>query len=139
MTAQVPAIFNPNNRFFYDDLLKKCIGTHTKESVNSAISASVAFITTKSGMWIRKKKAYNESIYFEIATDLKGISTKHKVSIRSDAREDNDMITSTKLKDLLIQASVTKICYTDVNFMPYPPNAPKYNPEFFNLFLGFRA
>ncbi|CAG8768383.1 3246_t:CDS:1, partial [Rhizophagus irregularis] len=23
--------------------------------------------------------------------------------------------------------------------MPYPPNAPKYNPEFFNLFLGFRA
>ncbi|CAB4443500.1 unnamed protein product [Rhizophagus irregularis] len=23
--------------------------------------------------------------------------------------------------------------------MPYPPNAPKYNPKFFNLFLGFRA
>ncbi|GBC28591.2 hypothetical protein GLOIN_2v1877063 [Rhizophagus irregularis DAOM 181602=DAOM 197198] len=139
MAAQVPAIFNPNNRFFYDDLLKKCIGTHTKESINSAISASVAFITTKSGMWIRKKKAYNGSIYFEFAADLKGISTKHKVSIRSDAGEDDGMTTSIKLKDLLIQASVTKICYTDVNFMPYPPNAPKYNPEFFNLFLGFRA
>ncbi|GBC27127.2 integrase [Rhizophagus irregularis DAOM 181602=DAOM 197198] len=41
MAAQVPAIFNPNNRFFYDDLLKKCVGTHTKESVNSAILASV--------------------------------------------------------------------------------------------------
>ncbi|CAB4418995.1 unnamed protein product [Rhizophagus irregularis] len=23
--------------------------------------------------------------------------------------------------------------------MPYPPNAPKYNPKFFNLFLSFRA
>ncbi|GBC44426.2 poxvirus D5 protein [Rhizophagus irregularis DAOM 181602=DAOM 197198] len=108
MAAQVPAIFNPNNRFFYDDLLKKCVGTHTKESVNSAISASVAFITTKSGMWIRKKKAYNGSIYFEFAADLKGISTKHKVIIRC------------KLHAL-------------------PPNTPKYNPEFFNLFLGFRA
>ncbi|GET52809.1 poxvirus D5 protein [Rhizophagus irregularis DAOM 181602=DAOM 197198] len=139
MAAQVPAIFNPNNRFFYDDLLKKCVGTHTKESVNSAISASVAFITTKSGMWIRKKKAYNGSIYFEFAADLKGISTKHKVIIRSDTGEDSDATTSTKLKDLLLQASIAKICYTDVNFMPYPPNAPKYNPEFFNLFLGFRA
>ncbi|GET64382.1 poxvirus D5 protein [Rhizophagus irregularis DAOM 181602=DAOM 197198] len=139
MAAQVSAIFNPNNRFFYDDLLKKCIGTHTKESINSAISASVAFITTKSGMWIRKKKAYNGSIYFEFAADLKEISTKHKVSIWSDAGEDDGMTTSIKLKDLLIQASVTKICYTDVNFMPYPPNALKYNPEFFNLFLGFRA
>ncbi|GBC27110.2 poxvirus D5 protein [Rhizophagus irregularis DAOM 181602=DAOM 197198] len=108
MAAQVPAIFNPNNRFFYDDLLKKCVGTHTKESVNSAILASVAFITTKSGMWIRKKKAYNGSIYFEFAADLKGISTKHKVIIRC------------KLHAL-------------------SPNAPKYNPEFFNLFLGFRA
>ncbi|UZN99693.1 uncharacterized protein OCT59_000960 [Rhizophagus irregularis] len=88
---------------------------------------------------IMKKKAYNGSIYFEFAADLKGISTKHKVSIRSDAGEDDGMTTSIKLKDLLIQASVTKICYTDVNFMPYPPNAPKYNPEFFNLFLGFRA
>ncbi|GBC12205.2 poxvirus D5 protein [Rhizophagus irregularis DAOM 181602=DAOM 197198] len=139
MAAQVPAIFNPNNRFFYDDLLKKCVGTHTKESVNSAILASVAFITTKSGMWIRKKKAYNGSIYFEFAADLKGISTKHKVIIRSDTGEDSDVTTSTKLKDLLLQASIAKICYTDVNFMPYPPNAPKYNPEFFNLFLGFRA
>ncbi|GET63054.1 poxvirus D5 protein [Rhizophagus irregularis DAOM 181602=DAOM 197198] len=139
MAAQVPAIFNPNNRFFYDDLLKKCVGTHTKESVNSAILASVAFITTKSSMWIRKKKAYNGSIYFEFAADLKGISTKHKVIIRSDTREDSDVTTSTKLKDLLLQASIAKICYTDVNFMPYPPNAPKYNPEFFNLFLGFRA
>ncbi|GBC49831.2 poxvirus D5 protein [Rhizophagus irregularis DAOM 181602=DAOM 197198] len=108
MAAQVPAIFNPNNHFFYDDLLKKCVGTHTKESVNSAILASVAFITTKSGMWIRKKKAYNGSIYFEFAADLKGISTKHKVIIRC------------KLHAL-------------------SPNAPKYNPEFFNLFLGFRA
>ncbi|GET54087.1 poxvirus D5 protein [Rhizophagus irregularis DAOM 181602=DAOM 197198] len=139
MAAQVPAIFNPNNRFFYDDLLKKCVGTHTKESVNSAILASVAFITTKSGMWIRKKKAYNGSIYFEFAADLKGISTKHKVIIRSNTGEDSDATTSTKLKDLLLQASIAKICYTDVNFMPYPPNAPKYNPEFFNLFLGFRA
>ncbi|GET50431.1 poxvirus D5 protein [Rhizophagus irregularis DAOM 181602=DAOM 197198] len=139
MAAQVPAIFNPNNRFFYDDLLKKCVGTHMKESVNSAILASVAFITTKSSMWIRKKKAYNGSIYFEFATDLKGISTKHKVIIRSDTGEDSDVTTSTKLKDLLLQASIAKICYTDVNFMPYPPNAPKYNPEFFNLFLGFRA
>ncbi|PKY37031.1 hypothetical protein RhiirB3_461133, partial [Rhizophagus irregularis] len=78
MAAQILAIFNSNNRFFYDDLLKKCIGTHTKKSVNSAISASVAFITTKSGMWIRKKKAYNGNIYFEFAADLKGISTKHK-------------------------------------------------------------
>ncbi|CAB4410467.1 unnamed protein product [Rhizophagus irregularis] len=135
MTAQVPAIFDPNSRFFYDDLLKKCVGTHTKESVNSAISASVAFITIKSGMWIRKKKVYNGSIYFEFAADLKGISTKHKVIIRSDIREDGDATTSTKLKDLLLQASIAKICYTDVNFMPYPPNAPKYNPEFFNLFL----
>ncbi|GET52430.1 poxvirus D5 protein [Rhizophagus irregularis DAOM 181602=DAOM 197198] len=139
MAAQVPAIFNPNNRFFYDDLLKKCVGTHTKESVNSAISASVAFITTKFSMWIRKKKAYNGSIYFEFTADLKGISTKHKVIIRSDTGEDSDATTSTKLKDLLLQASIAKICYTDVNFMPYPPNAPKYNPEFFNLFLGFRA
>ncbi|GET54126.1 poxvirus D5 protein [Rhizophagus irregularis DAOM 181602=DAOM 197198] len=139
MAAQVLAIFNPNNRFFYDDLLKKCVGTHTKESVNSAILASVAFITTKSGMWIRKKKAYNGSIYFKFTADLKGISTKHKVIIRSDTGEDSDATTSTKLKDLLLQASIAKICYTDVNFMPYPPNAPKYNPEFFNLFLGFRA
>ncbi|GET56823.1 poxvirus D5 protein [Rhizophagus irregularis DAOM 181602=DAOM 197198] len=139
MAAQVPAIFNPNNHFFYDDLLKKCVGTHTKESVNPAILASVAFITTKSGMWIRKKKAYNGSIYFEFAADLKGISTKHKVIIRSDTGEDSDVTTSTKLKDFLLQASIAKICYTDVNFMPYPPNAPKYNPEFFNLFLGFKA
>ncbi|GET67348.1 D5-like helicase-primase [Rhizophagus irregularis DAOM 181602=DAOM 197198] len=139
MAAQVPAIFNPNNRFFYDNLLKKCVGTHMKESVNSAILTSVAFITTKSGMWIRKKKAYNGSIYFEFAADLKGISTKHKIIIRSDTGEDSDVTTSTKLKDLLLQASIAKICYTDVNFMPYPPNAPKYNPEFFNLFLGFRA
>ncbi|GBC53072.1 hypothetical protein RIR_jg5017.t1 [Rhizophagus irregularis DAOM 181602=DAOM 197198] len=120
MAAQVPAIFNPNNRFFYDEFLKKCVGTHTKESINSAISASVAFITTKSGMWIRKKKAYNGSIYFEFAADLKGISIKHKVIIRSDTEEDSDVTTSTKLKDLLLQASIAKICYTDVNFMPYP-------------------
>jgi hypothetical protein len=50
MATQVPAIFNPENCFFYDDLLEMCISIHTREEVNSAILVSVAFITTKSGM-----------------------------------------------------------------------------------------
>src|ERR1043165_9128666 len=47
--SQSLAIFDPNNRFFFDDLLDLCIGSHTREEVNQAISASVAYITTKSG------------------------------------------------------------------------------------------
>ena len=50
--SQSLAIFDPNNRFFYDDLLDLCIGSHTRKEVNQAISASVAFTTTKSGMWV---------------------------------------------------------------------------------------
>jgi hypothetical protein len=50
MATQVPAIFNPKNRFFYDDFLKMYIGIHTREEVNFAILAFIAFITTKSGM-----------------------------------------------------------------------------------------
>jgi hypothetical protein len=81
MATQVPAIFNPENRFFYDDLLEMCVGIHTREEVNSVILASVAFITTKSGMWIRKKEAENGSIYFEFASDLRGLFPKYTVKI----------------------------------------------------------
>src|SRR5215217_7248368 len=81
--SQPLAIFDPNNRFFYDDLLDLCIGSHTREEVNQAISASVAYSTAKSGMWIRKKETEKGSIYFEFAPDLKGISPKHKVKICS--------------------------------------------------------
>ena len=48
--SQSLAIFDPNIWFFYDDLLDLCIGSHTREEVNQAISASVAFTTTKSDM-----------------------------------------------------------------------------------------
>ena len=117
--SQSLAIFDPNNRFFYDDLLDLCIGSHTREEVNQAISTSVVFTTTKSGMWVRKKEAPNGSIYFEFAPDLKGITPKHKVKIRSNDESTSTM--SIKLKDLLLQASIKKIRYTDVNFMPLPP------------------
>ena len=103
--SQFLAIFDSNNRFFFDDLLDLCIGSHTRKEVNQAISASVAYITTKSGMWIRKKEAPNGSIYFEFAPDLKCISLKHKVKIRSSDNDDDDENTSTmsiKLKDLFL-------------------------------------
>ena len=139
--SQSLAIFDPNNRFFYDDLLDLCIGSHTREEVNQAISASVAFTTTKSGMWVRKKEAPNGSIYFEFAPDLKGISPKHKVKIRSNDNNDDESTStmSIKLKDLLLQASIKKIRYTDVNFMPLPPGISQTRFKFFNLFLGFLA
>ena len=139
--SQSLAIFDPNNRFFYDDLLDLCIGSHTREEVNQAISASVAFTTTKSGMWVRKKEAPNGSIYFEFAPDLKGISPKHKVKIRSNDNDDDESTStmSIKLKDLLLQASIKKIRYTDVNFMPLPPGVLQTRSKFFNLFLGFLA
>ena len=103
MNVQLPSIFNPNNRFFYDDLLEMCVGSHTREDITRAISASVAYITTKSGMWIRKKKAENGSIYFEFLADLKAITPKHKIKIRSGSNDDDEHITtmSVKLKDLL--------------------------------------
>src|SRR5207245_11451869 len=117
------------------------VSYNIREEVNQAISASVAFTTTKSGMWIRKKEASNGSIYFEFAPDLKGISPKHKVKIHSNNNND-DKSTSTmsiKLKDLLLQASIKKIRYTDVNFMPLPPGVSQTRSKFFNLFLGFLA
>jgi hypothetical protein len=102
------------------------IGIYTREEVNSTILASVTFITTKSDMWIRKKKAENGSIYFEFASDLRKISPKHKVKIRSGAIEDDNNITTTsfKLKELFLQVSIKKVCYTDVNFRLYPPGTP---------------
>ena len=142
MSTPIFFIFNPNNRFFYDDLLEMCIGSHRREDVNQAISASVAYITTKSGMWIRKKETEKGSIYFEFAPDLKGISPKHKIKIRSGGDDDDDeniTTTSIKLRDLLQQASIKKIRYTDVTFIPYPPNASQISAKFFNLFLGFKA
>ena len=142
MSNQSLAIFDPNNRFFFDDLLDLCIGSHTREDVNQAISASVAYITTKSGMWIRKKEATNGSIYFEFAPDLKCISPKHKVKIRSSGNDDDDENTSTmsvKLRDLLLQASIKRIRYADVDFMPLPPGVSQTRSKFFNLFLGFLA
>ena len=141
MSTQVPSIFDPNNRFFYDDLLEMCVGSHSREAVAEAISASVSYITTKSGMWIRKKETRTGSIYFEFAPDLKGLSPKHKIRIQSNGNEEDENVTTTshKLKDLLQQASVKRIRYSDVIFMPYPPNAPRISSKFFNLFLGFKA
>ena len=101
MSIQIPLIFDPENRYFYDDLLDMCIGSHRREDVNQAISASVAYVTTKSGMWIRKKEACNGSIYFEFASDLKGISANHKVKIQSaggDNEDENISTASYKLK-----------------------------------------
>ena len=118
-----------------------CVGSHRREDVNQAISASVAFITTKSGMWIRKKETEKGSIYFEFAPDLKGISPEHKIKIQS-GNDDNDENTATmsiKLKGWLQQASIKRIRYADVNFRPYPPNTPQIRSKFFNLFLGFKA
>src|ERR1700761_5915478 len=114
MSTQVSPIFDPNNRFFYDDLLEMCVGSHKREDVTGAISASVAFITTKSGMWIRKKETENGGIYFEFAPDLKGLSPKHKVRIQSGSNDDDEniSITSHKLKELLLQASIKRIRYS---------------------------
>ena len=139
--SQPLAIFDPNNRFFYDDLLDLCIGSHTREEVNQAISASVAYSTAKSGMWIRKKETEKGSIYFEFAPDLKGISPKYKVKICSGSSDDdeNTSTMSVKLKDLLLQASIKRIRYTDVNFIPLPPGVLQTRSKFFNLFLGFLA
>jgi phage/plasmid-associated DNA primase len=141
MSTQIPLIFDPNNKFFYDDLLEMCAGSHRREDVIQAISASVAYITTKSGMWIRKKEARDGSIYFEFAPDLKGISPQHRVKIQSGSNDEDENISTTshKLRDLLQQASIKRIRYCDVDFMPYPPNAPQINAKFFNLFLGFKA
>ena len=109
---QLPPIFDPKSQFFYDDLLEMCVGTHRREDVNQAISASVAYITTKSGMWIRKKEASNGSIYFEFASDLKGISPQHLVKIQytgNNNEEENNSTISHKLKVLLLKASIKRI------------------------------
>ena len=146
MSVQIPSIFNPNNRFFYDDLLDLCLGSHRREDVNKAIYASIAYITTKSGMWVRKKEAFNGSIYFEFAPDLNGISPHHKVKIQSAGNEDENengdesmSTTSYKLKNILLGASIKKVRYNDVVFRPYPPNTPWTSTKFFNLFMGFKA
>src|SRR5581483_4817450 len=137
-STQTPPIFDPNNRFFYDDLLEMCMGSHKNKDVTQAISASVAYITTKSGMWIRKKEANNGSVYFEFAPDLNGISSRHKITIQYDD-DGNTLFASHKLKDLLLNASIKKIRYNDVIFRPYPPSTPWTSTKYFNLFLGFKA
>ncbi|CAB4418754.1 unnamed protein product [Rhizophagus irregularis] len=127
-------ITDPYDHFVWGDLLRMCTSgkKYSRAEVYEAIQATVAYIQDEPELWILKRKDAAKGPYFKFASKLS--IEVFKINIFELGGK------SVKLRSLIRQATSTGLInYDEINFLPYPPNNPKPDTDFFNLFLGFKA